>query len=53
MSLFECRRFTAEIILLCVRWYCKYGISYRDTAEMMPERGVAVAPSTIFRWVQR
>jgi transposase, IS6 family len=39
--------------LLCVRWYCKYGISYRDFVEMMQERGVAVAPSTIFRWVQR
>ena len=42
-----------EIILLCVRWYCKYGIRYRDLAEMMQERRVAVDPSTIFRWVQR
>jgi transposase, IS6 family len=47
------RRFPVEIILLCVRWYCKYGISYRDLAEMMQERGVNVDPSTIFRWVQR
>ena len=53
MSLFKRRRFPITIILLCVRWYCKYGISYRDLAEMMSERGVAVAPSTIFRWVQR
>ena len=53
MSLFKRRRFPVEIILLCVRWYCKYGISYRDLAEMMEESGVAVAPSTIFRWVQR
>jgi transposase, IS6 family len=30
MSVFKRRRFPAEIILLCVRWYCKYGISYRD-----------------------
>jgi IS6 family transposase len=36
-----------------VRWYCKYGVSYRDLAEMMQERGVEVDPSTIFRWVQR
>jgi transposase-like protein len=36
-----------------VRWYCKYGISYRDLAEMMSERDVSVNPSTIFRWVQR
>ncbi len=53
MSLFKRRRFPVEIILLCVRWYCKYGISYRDLAEMMQERGVAVDPSTLFRWVQR
>jgi transposase-like protein len=53
MSLFKRRRFPVAIILLCVRWYCKYGISSRDLAEMMSERGVAVDPSTIFRWVQR
>jgi IS6 family transposase len=53
VSLFKRRRFPIEIILLCVRWYCKYGISYRDLAEMMSERGVSVNPSTIFRWVQR
>ena len=53
MSLFKRRRFPVEIILLCVRWYCKYGISYRDLSEMMQERGVEVDPSTIFRWVQR
>jgi transposase-like protein len=53
LSLFKRRRFPVEIILLCVRWYCKYGISYRDLAEMMFERGVTVHPSTIFRWVQR
>ena len=41
MSLFKRRRFPVEIILLCVRWYCKYGISYRDLAEMMSERGVS------------
>ena len=53
MLLFNRRLIPVEIILLCVRWYCKYGISYRDLAEMMQERGVAVDPSTIFRWVQR
>jgi transposase-like protein len=53
LSIFKRRRFPVEIILLCVRWYCKYGISYRDLAEMMSERGVEVDPSTIFRWVQR
>jgi transposase-like protein len=53
LSIFKRRRFPVAIILLCVRWYCKYGISYRDLAEMMSERGVSVNPSTIFRWVQR
>ena len=52
MSLFKRRRFPVEIVLLCVRWYCKYGISYRDLAEMMQERGIEVDPGTIFRWVQ-
>lgn len=53
LSLFKHRSFPAEIILLCVRWYCKYGVSYRDLAQMMQERGVDVDPSTILRWVQR
>jgi transposase-like protein len=53
LSLFKRRRFPVEIILLCVRWYCKYGLSYRDLSEMMQERGVSVDPSTIFCWVQR
>jgi transposase-like protein len=53
LSIFKRRRFPIKIILLCVRWYCRYGISSRDLAEMMEERGVAVDPSTIFRWVQR
>jgi transposase, IS6 family len=53
LSLFKRRRFPIELILPCVRWYCKYGISYRDLAEMMSERGVSINPSTIFPWVQR
>jgi IS6 family transposase len=53
LSLIKRRRFPVEIILLCVRWYCKYGISNRDLAEMMEGSGVAVDPSTIFRWLQR
>jgi transposase-like protein len=53
LSIFKRRRFPIAIILLCVRWYCKYGISYRNLAEMMSERGVSVHPSTIFRWVER
>ena len=51
--MFKRRRFSVEIILLCVRWYCKYGISYRDLREIMQERGVEVDASTIMRWVHR
>jgi transposase-like protein len=53
LSLFKRRRFPVEIILLCVRWYCKYALSYRDLTEMMQERGVEADPSTIVCWVQR
>jgi hypothetical protein len=41
-----------EMILGCVRRYCKYGISYRDLAEMMLERGLDVDHTTLYRWVQ-
>ena len=51
--MFRRRRFPVEIILVCVRWYCKYEISYRDLTEMMQERGVEVDPSTTMRWVHR
>ena len=35
-----------------VRWYCKYGISYRNLEEMLEERGVDVDHTTLYRWVQ-
>ena len=47
--MFKRRRFSVEIILLCLRWYSKYGIRYRDLVEMMQERGVEVDSSTITR----
>jgi len=40
-------------VLWAVRWYCRYGIGYRDLETMMTERGAPVDHSTIFRWVQR
>ena len=49
---FKWRHFEAEIILLCVRWYLRYALSYRDLEEMMRERGLSVDHSTISRWVQ-
>src|SRR6266403_1283549 len=45
------RRFSAETIELCVRWYITYCLSYRDLAAMMAEREVFVAHTTIMRWV--
>jgi DDE domain len=47
------RRFDAEIIELCVRWYITYRLSYRDLAAMMAERGIVVSHTTILRWVNR
>lgn len=50
-SLFKWRHFLPEIILINVRWYCRYPLSYRDLEEMMAERGIEVDHSTINRWV--
>ena len=51
-SPFKWRHFEAEIILLCVRWYARYPLSYRDLEEMMSERGLHVDHTTIYRWLQ-
>lgn len=51
-SLFHGRHFDRSIIILCVRWYLTYKLSYRDLVEMMAERGVGVSHTTILRWVQ-
>jgi transposase, IS6 family len=50
---FKCRHYQDEIILLCVRWYPRYAINYRDLEEMMRERGLSIDHTTIYRWVQR
>jgi transposase-like protein len=39
-SPFKWRHFEPSLILLCVRWYCRYQLSYRDVEEMMRERGL-------------
>lgn len=52
-AIYRRRRFSAEIIELCVRWYVTYRLSYRDLAEMMADRGVLVTHTTIMRWVFR
>ncbi|GHO72150.1 IS6 family transposase [Ktedonobacter sp. SOSP1-52] len=50
---FKWRHFQAGIILLCVRWYLRYSLSYRDLEEIMLERGLYVDHTTIYRWVQK
>ena len=50
---FKWRQFEPGLILLCVRWYLRYAVSYRDLEEMMRERGLCVDHTTIYRWVQR
>jgi len=52
-SLFKWRHYQPEIILLCVRWYLKYPLSYRQLEEMMRERGLSIDHTTIYRWVQK
>ncbi len=52
-AIYRRRAFDAEIIELCIRWYISYRLSYRDLVEMMAERGVQVAHTTILRWVLR
>ncbi|MEM6452391.1 MAG: IS6 family transposase [Cyanobacteria bacterium P01_D01_bin.105] len=49
---FKWRHFQSDLILLNVRWYLRYSLSYRDLEEMMLERGVQVDHTTIYRWVQ-
>ncbi|WP_416376806.1 hypothetical protein [Klebsiella pneumoniae] len=53
MNPFKGRHFQRDIILWAVRWYCKYGISYRELQEMLAERGSECRSLTIYRWVQR
>jgi transposase, IS6 family len=46
-------RFPPEVITVAVRWYLRYGLSYRDIEELLAERGIAVDHVTVYRWVQR
>jgi transposase-like protein len=52
-GVFEGRHFDREIIILCVLWYLRYKLSLRDLVEMMAERGLSLAHTTIMRWVKR
>ena len=50
-DLFKGRHFDREIIILCVRWYLRFKLSFRDLVEMMAERGLFLAHTTIMRWI--
>ena len=50
-ELFEGRHFDRAIIVLCVRWYLRFKLSFRDLVEMMAERGLSMARTTIMCWV--
>jgi transposase-like protein len=52
-SAFAGFRFPPEIIVLAVRWYLRFGLSYRDVEELLAERGLEVDHVTVYRWVQR
>jgi transposase-like protein len=49
---FKWRHYQGKIILLCVRWYLRYALSYRDLEEMIQERGLSLDHTTFYRWVQ-
>src|SRR3982751_2874797 len=53
LDLFKGRHFEREVIVLCVRWYLSFKLSSRDLVQMMSERGIRLAHTTILRWVQR
>jgi transposase-like protein len=46
-------RFPPEVIVLAVRWYLRFALSYRDVEELLAERGIDVDHVTVYRWVQR
>src|SRR5262245_56686014 len=52
-SAFAGFRFPPDVIVLAVRWYLRFGLSFRDVEELLAERGIAVDHVTVHRWVQR
>jgi transposase-like protein len=53
MNLFKGRHFDREVVVLCVRWYLHFKLSYRDLAEIVAERGLSLVHATVMRWVHR
>jgi transposase, IS6 family len=52
-SAFAGYRFPPDVITLAVRWYLRFGLSYRDVEELLAERGTQLDHVTVYRWVQR
>ena len=52
-NIFKWKHYQPDIILLTVRWYLRYNLSLRDLVEMMEERGLFLAHTTIMRWVHQ
>ncbi|MEC2462357.1 IS6 family transposase, partial [Bacillus cereus] len=52
-SLFKWKLYQPNIILLTVRWYLRYNLSFRNVVERMKERGLSIAQTTIMRWVHQ
>ena len=52
-SAFAGFRFPPDVIVLAVRWYLRFALSYRDIEELLAERGLDVDHVTVYRWVQR
>ncbi|EOP51470.1 transposase [Bacillus cereus VD136] len=52
-NLFKWKHYQPDIILLTVRWYLRYNLSFRNLVEMMEERGLSIAHTTIMRWVHQ
>ena len=50
---FRGHRFPRDVILLAVRWYCRFPLSYRDVRDLLEERGIDVDAATIYRWVRK
>ena len=52
-NLFKWKHYQSDLILLTVRWYLRYNLSFRNVAEMIKERGISMAHTTIMRWVHQ
>ncbi|MCW2643768.1 MAG: Integrase catalytic region [Dactylosporangium sp.] len=46
-------RFPPDVIVVAVRWYLRFNLSYRDVEELLVERGIEVDHVSVYRWVQR